>query len=247
MDYLNDFADERLINGCVYCVDGLEETRDHVPSRILLKPPYPTNLPVVAACRKCNAGFSLDEEYVAALLECVLAGSTDPLKIRHERVARGLERNSTLRARLESSKREENGRTIFSVEEDRIRNVICKLAKGHAAYELSTPYREAPDFIVWRTIPEMTKDEWEDFDAAHVGGVINEIGSRNMQRLLATQVLFESENGDHISMNLLVNDWIEVQNGRYRYQAIEEPEFVKIKIVIAEYLACEVTWNRDSY
>lgn len=247
MDYLNDFADERLANGCVYCFGGLEETRDHVPSRILLELPYPTNLPVVPACRECNAGFSLDEEYVATLLECVLAGSTDPSRIRHERVSRGLERNSALRARLESSKWEENGRTIFSVEENRIRNVICKLAKGHAAYELSTPYRATPDRIAWCPIPEMTKDEWEDFDAVHVGGVINEIGSRNMQRLLATQVLLESENGDPIFMNLLVNDWIEVQHARYRYQVIEEFEIVRIKIVIAEYLACEVIWNRDSY
>lgn len=247
MDYLNDFADERLIVGCVYCSSGLEETRDHVPSRILLEPPYPTNLPVVPACRDCNAGFSLDEEYFAALLECVLAGSTDPSKMQHERVARSLERNSALRARLESSRREENGRTVFAVEEGRIRNVICKLAKGHAAYELSTPYRAEPDLIAWRPIPEMTKDEWEDFDAAHVGGAINEIGSRNMQRLLATQVLLESESGDRIPMNLLVNDWIEVQDGRYRYQAIEEFEVVRIKIVIAEYLACEVIWNRDSY
>ncbi len=247
MDYLNNFADERLIIGCIYCSGGLEETRDHVPSRILLEPPYPANLPVVPACRDCNAGFSLDEEYFAALLECVLAGSTDPAKIRHERVARGLERNFALRERLESSKREENGRIVFAVEEGRIRNVICKLAKGHATYELSTPYRAEPDLISWCPISEMTKDEWEDFDAAHVGGAINEIGSRNMQRLLATQVLLESENGERIPMNLLVNDWIEVQAGRYRYQAIDELDVVRIKIVIAEYLACEVVWSRDSY
>jgi hypothetical protein len=247
MDHLNDLADERLLNGCVYCFGGLEETRDHVPSRILLDSPFPANLPVVPACRECNAGFSSDEEYVAALLECVLAGSTDPSKIRHERVTRSLERNPALRARLELSKREENGRIVFAVEEDRVRNVICKLAKGHAAYELSTPYRAAPDLIAWRAIPEMTKNEWEDFDAAYVGGVINEIGSRNMQRLLVTQIHFESENGEPLSKNLLVNDWIEVQNGRYRYQVIDELEIVRIKIVLAEYLACEVIWNRDNH
>ena len=246
MDYLNDLADDRLLNGCVYCFGGLEETRDHVPSRILLDSPFPTNLPVVPACHKCNAGFSLDEEYVAALLSCVLTGSTEPSKIQHERVARSLERNPALRARLESSKREENGRIIFAVEEDRVRNVICKLAKGHAAYELSTPYRAAPDQIACRPIPEMTNDEWDNFDAAHVDGVINEIGSRNSQRLLVTQFLLEAGKGEPLSMNLLVNDWVEVQNGRYRYQAIDGPEIVRIKMVLAEYLACEVIWNRDN-
>jgi len=33
--------------------------------------------PVVPACVKCNQGFAPDEEYVAALIECVLAGSAD--------------------------------------------------------------------------------------------------------------------------------------------------------------------------
>lgn len=247
MDHLNDLADDRLLNGCVYCFGGSEETRDHVPSRILLDSPFPTNLPVVPACHKCNAGFSLDEEYVSALLACVLAGSTDPSKIQHERVARSLKRNLALRARLESSKREVNGRIIFAVEEHRVRNVICKLAKGHAAYELSTPCREAPDLITYRPIPEMTNDEWDNFDAAHVGGAINEIGSRNSQRLLTIQFLLQSQKGEPLPMNLLVNDWVEVQNGRYRYQAIDELEVVRIKIVLAEYLACEVIWNRDNY
>src|SRR5438105_2056850 len=35
MDQLKSYADDRLINGCVYC-GGPEETRDHVPSRVFL-------------------------------------------------------------------------------------------------------------------------------------------------------------------------------------------------------------------
>jgi hypothetical protein len=64
MDQLRDHADNRLINGCIYC-GGPEETRDHVPSRVFLDSPPPENLPVVWACASCNQGFSLDEAYLA--------------------------------------------------------------------------------------------------------------------------------------------------------------------------------------
>jgi len=49
--------------------------------------------------------------------------------------------------------------------------------------------------------------------------------------------------GDSSTLNLLINDWVDVQEGRYRYLAIDDRGEVKIKIVIAEYLACEVTWT----
>ncbi len=34
-----------------------------------------------SACRKCNNDFSIDEEYLGCLLECVIAGSTAPEKL----------------------------------------------------------------------------------------------------------------------------------------------------------------------
>jgi hypothetical protein len=60
VDQLKDFADSRLIAGCVYC-GGLDETRDHVPSRVFLDSPFPENLPVVPACWECNNSFSRDD------------------------------------------------------------------------------------------------------------------------------------------------------------------------------------------
>ena len=55
---------------CCYC-GGYADTVDHVPSKVFLDESYPDNLPVVPCCRNCNEEFSLDEEYVAVLLECV--------------------------------------------------------------------------------------------------------------------------------------------------------------------------------
>jgi hypothetical protein len=51
--------------GCVYC-GRVTETRDHVPSRVLLDEPYPDNLPVVPSREACNtnrkSSTKLDEE-----------------------------------------------------------------------------------------------------------------------------------------------------------------------------------------
>lgn len=66
---------KRLDLICSYCGVNYPDTKDHVPSKILLDEPYPENLPVVPCCSKCNSSFSLDEEYVACLLECAIHGT----------------------------------------------------------------------------------------------------------------------------------------------------------------------------
>lgn len=77
MDPRHLFIDSRLAgDNCVYC-GSTADSRDHVPSKILLDDPLPRDLPVVKACSPCNSGFSLDEEYLACFVECVIAGSVN--------------------------------------------------------------------------------------------------------------------------------------------------------------------------
>ena len=42
-----------------YC-GAYPDTRDHVPSKVLLDEPYPPDLPVIGACQRCNTSYSLD-------------------------------------------------------------------------------------------------------------------------------------------------------------------------------------------
>jgi hypothetical protein len=70
-------ADERLGRACVYS-GGAPNTRDHVPSRVLLDDPLPDNLPVAHAGSKCKNAFAADEKYFACFLECVLTGAASP-------------------------------------------------------------------------------------------------------------------------------------------------------------------------
>ena len=243
MDQLRNFADDRLVTGCVYCGAG-NDTRDHVPSRILLEPPYPENLPNVQCCEACNHGFSKDEQYLVCLLEAVLAGSTEPDKIRRPSVARALRRSPALRARIEAAKRQVVDQVVFKVEERRIKNVMLKLARGHAAFELSQPCREEPDHFWCGPLAAMSEETRESFDSAHHQQLFGEVGSRGLQRMLVTEVFLRSESGQQSEARWLLNDWVDVQDGYYRYLAIDDVGGVVIRIVIAEYLACEVGWRR---
>jgi hypothetical protein len=242
VDQLKNFADERLIVGCIYC-GGPEDTREHVPSRVFLDVPLPENLPVVVACRACNNGFSLDEEYLACLVESVIAGSADPERIRRPSVANILRRTPALCARLEAAKTCEHGQTQFAIEPERVKNVVVKLARGHAAFELSQPCKDEPASVWWKPLALMDEEQRDEFESSHVVESYGEIGSRGMQRLLVAQFTLQSDSGETRMAGLVVNDWMDVQEGRYRYHAIDYGDAIRIKLVIGEYLACEVVWR----
>lgn len=242
MNQLNDFADNRLIRGCIYC-DGAADTRDHVPSKCLLDQPFPDNLPVVGCCYSCNQNFSKDEQYFVCLLESVFCSSTDPKRIGRSSVAKIMQESPSLRQRIENSKIKVDGQIAFVPERERINNVMMKLARGHAAYELSQPCRTKPDHFWCGPLSSLTDEEREVFDLAHYQQISGELGSRNMQRLLVMQITRLTEAGELQNVEMLINDWINVQDDRYRFLAIDDMSQILIRIVIAEYFACEVVWN----
>lgn len=242
MKQLNNFADNRLINGCIYC-GGISDTRDHVPSKCLLEQPFPDNLPVVGCCDSCNQNFSKDEQYFVCLIESVLCGSTNPEKIGRPSVARIMQNSPTLRQRIENSKTEVDGQIAFVPEIERINNVMLKLARGHAAFELSQPCRTKPDHFWCGPLSLLPKDCREAFDSVHFQQVSGEVGSRNMQRFFVTQITRLTENGEQQNIGMIINDWIDVQDGKYRFLAIDDMGQIVIRIVIAEYFACEVAWG----
>lgn len=244
MDQYRDLADYRLIRGCIYC-GARAGTRDHVPSRCLLDRPFPLNLPVVGCCESCNQSFSKDEEYFVCLIESVLCGSTDPTKFRRDSVSRIMKNSPALRLRIESARTEIDGNSVFMPEAKCVSNVLLKLARGHAAFELSQLCRDEPDHFWCGPIASLSSKIREDFDSAHVQQLFGEIGSRNYQRLQVAQVTLQSEAGELHQVAVLINDWINVQDDRYRYLAIDDVGELVIRIVVSEYLACEVVWRLE--
>jgi hypothetical protein len=230
MDPSQLFADSRLSGFCVYC-GGAPDTRDHVPSRILLDDPFPGNLPVVECCCTCNTGFSGHEEYFACFLSCVINGSTSPEKVERPKIARILRERPSLAARIQASLIPSPGNElVWNPEVESIRTILLKLARGHIAYELSLPRLEEPAFINFAPLQVMSSDAVASFLAPQSTPFWPEIGSRAFFRAC------KSNETD------LEDPWIVVQPGRYQY-LVSQAHGDFVRIVIGDYLACEVQWD----
>jgi hypothetical protein len=192
---------------------------------------------VSPSCLSCNQGFSLDEEYLACLIECILIGEVNPTKIGRQRVAAILAKNSRLSEMLKKSRVvKEHGIVEWRADTNRITAVLLKLARGHVAYELNEPRLEEPKFFAFKPLFLMTESERNAFEDDGPRDLASEplwpeVGSRAMQRIMV------------VGNMLLDEGWLVVQEGRYRFLPLYGTAGVGARIVIREYLACEVIWN----
>jgi len=224
------FNDKRLDYYCSYC--GKEpDTRDHIPSKILLDEPYPENLPVVPCCTQCNNDFSSDEEYFACLIECALHGTTDIQKLKRKKIKKVLSQKKSLQQRITNAMITIDGNTYFKIEESRVKNVILKYAKGHAKYENSESQWEAPVSFWIKPIIIMSQSEVDSFFGKREQTFFPEVGSRAMQGVIMT---------NEINAN---SYWINVQPNNYSYSVNHELAVLTVRIVIWEYMASEIIWQ----
>lgn len=234
MQQLEEYIDERLQGGCIPCTENHDtprESRDHVPTKALLNSPYPENLSTVTTCERCNAGYSLDEEYLSAFLSAVISGSTTPDPERFPVAARILQRSPRLRDRIDRSRRVqghlwEEPEVTWIPEMPRVEQVIVKNARGHVLYELGEQIAESPSCVWVAPLYQMPEAQRVEFalPSNRLAGW-PEFGSRAMQRL------FNGECGP--------GGWLTVQHGVYRFAVDDGP---RVRIVVREYLAAEVSW-----
>lgn len=229
MQQLPNYGDQRTLAFCAFC-GGETGTRDHCPSKVFLDEPYPENLPVVPACRACNSGFSANEEYLACLISCVLAGSTDPDLLLREKTSLILRKKPALRVMLEQAQFQTDDKTTFAPDQERVSSVLIKLAQGHALYELHELCARVPDEFNCAPLELLSAEQREYFENPEASSVWPEVGSRAMQRLLVE--------GPDVSPSA----WIEAQPGRYRFHA-SLGNGIEVRIVIHEYLACFAQWE----
>lgn len=230
MRQIKTFSDSRLDSQCAYC-GKYPENRDHVPSKILLDRPFPDNLPVVSSCIECNSGFSLDEAYFACLIECVICGTTEIDKLSREVIKKTLRCKSQLRERLEKALQNDNEEITFEIEIERVENVLLKLAFGHLKYENSETEFEKPKQVWFKPIHLMTENEKQYFFSISEKQNAPEVGSRAMQRM------YLNEKG------IPIENWNHVQDGIYSYLVSISLGVSIVRILIRNYLACEVKWG----
>lgn len=141
-----------------------------------------------------------------------------------------LETKPELAARILAARTEEASGAVFAPEAPRVKNVIVKLARGHAAFEFAATALGEPSHCAMIPLAALTEAQRNAFEEVPSSEIWPEVGSRGMSRLLITS-----------DGHLFAENWIEVQADRYRYAAAHD-EGVLVRIVIDEYLAAEVRW-----
>jgi len=228
----NKFSDVRLDQMCCYCGD-MPDTRDHVPSKVLLNDPFPENLPVVPCCNACNQDFSKDEEYFACVIECIINGSAEINDLKREKIQRILSKRPALQKKLANAKVVSNDGISFMVEERRIEKVLLKLAKGHAQFDASSPLLGQPTHLAYKPLQTMTEEENIKFFSEPVIEKYPEVGSR-----LFLQIV---ENQDSTPYSI----WQDVQDGVYSYLISSQMGRLSVRLIISNFLAAEIIWDED--
>lgn len=229
MRQIKIFSDKRHNDECAYC-GGVPDTRDHVPSKILLESSFPENIPVVPCCLECNRGFSLDEEYFACLIECIICGTIDIDNLKRDKIKRILSESKKLHEKIKNALFVEDNHPYFIIENERFINVILKLAYGHIKFELSQTKYEKPKSIWYKALNSLNIEEYNHYFELTELGISPEIGSRS------TQNIYISENNDIIDL------WNTVQENIYTYSVTQTAEYVKVRIIIWNYIVCEIIW-----
>lgn len=234
-----DFSRSHLLY-CIYC-GAPATTREHVPSKAFLKKPYPSDLPVLPACEKCNNGWSSDELYTSTYI-------TYMKSINERKDDTFLQITDTDRKEIKDAKKAVKAfmDTGDFAGDTRIKRVLSKLAIGHAVYELAEGYylsyeeREIESVnYTFRSI--IGEDNWLNLD--HIEPIENmlypEVGARLWQNLLVLDEI-SSDKSISVPINKVFIDWSYIQDGNYRYITIPEGDAIRVKMILLDFLFGEV-------
>ena len=216
---------------CV-CCGARPDTRDHCPSKVLLDEPYPGNLPVVEACAKCNGSISLDEQYFACFLECVMCGTENPQGLKREKIARILSELPPLATDIQSTLAiDAAGGKIWQADMARVKKVVLKLARCHLHYELGLHEHDEPSVFEVAPLEQWDPKSREFFERPEpeLHALWPELGSSAFMRAVGLE-------------RPGVDGWQIVQEGRCRYLTGQRHGNYA-HIAIGEYLACRVAWD----
>ena len=220
---------------CIYC-GAVADTREHVPSKVFLDDPLPNDVYAIApACVKCNTGYSLDELYVASLVNMVFCALNTGAPIR-EKIKSSFEHDRKFETTMYDSVSQTNGNICIEYSPERMERILTKLALGHFASKLDVVYdRNKHDLVCqFRFKSELTFDEMNAFEELPVVNKVSEVGADYIQDIL---VLVDIVTGEQTP----ISPWHEIQKNNYRFLAYVCDDFsYLIRIVIMEILYAEI-------
>ena len=145
---------------------------------------------MVDACLRCNNDASPDEQYVACLVDCVIAGSSAPSDKHRDKVRRTLEQKPALQSLIDAGRSSGARREIlWTPDPQRVKNIVLKLARGHVAYEYSETQTEEPEYVRYEPLPRMSEEQVRSFEQSPLLQAWPEIGSRAFMRAVPSQVV----------------------------------------------------------
>jgi hypothetical protein len=152
--------------------------------------------------------------------------------VKRPKVRASLLHSPSLAARIGAGRTEDATGTInWKPEDDRVHNVIVKLARGHVAHQYSEPQLDDPTQVAVMPLATMSDEQRASFETVPETHGWPEIGSRAFVNLIvADDVTYDLESG-----------WNILQQGRYRYMVAQPGETI-FRIVLSDYLAAEVVW-----
>lgn len=232
MIQINPQNDVRYDNICCYCQKPFTDnkTKDHIPSKVLLDEPYPTNLPIAFCCYDCNQSFSTDEEYFACIIEYLVAGTKNAEMIQREKIRNILNKKKHLKNKIEDNIVDNGGKLTINFPESLLEKVLKKIIFGHLSYELSNPYIHNPDYIELNTIDNFTELEFQEFISECTMDIAPEIGTRASLT--------------HIVINEKpISTWKIVQKNNYQYKLDVSENEITLKVIIRNKIYLLARWN----
>lgn len=235
---------------CIYCGQAAN-SREHVPSKVFLRKPYPNNLSIVPSCNKCNNGFSLDEIFVYMCIERLKQSYYGANYKLPDEASERMEKYKNISDEVDAAIkrcRVQNLTRPYAFTNCRIDNVLEKLALGHAVYELSIGYKSDSwsgkcSSLNYNFLPNLNKADLEEIDSCFIlnNQPLPEVGSRAYDHIYVVEATLE--NGEVISVCLL--DWIDVQDGSYRYTSYSLGQIIIVKLVISDFLYAVITFEEN--
>lgn len=225
---------------CIYCGNEAN-TREHAPSKVFLRKPFPDNLPVLPACKNCNNAFSDYELYSEVYLDSLkyLSGYSENLSIdNNERIFKS---TAFYDAQCDLKKYIDTGGIICN---EKLQKILIKLSICHAVYELCEGYSTDGKAIELKEISvnfrlNLNEKEIEKFlmpiDISNK--TFPELGSRIFENIRVVEpVLTPLKGGEDKKLQLVILFWTEIQEGEYEYIAWIEDNEITVKIAIHDFL-----------
>lgn len=205
---------------CCYCGERAN-TVDHVPSKVFLDEPYPENLPVVPCCGTCNERLSLDEEYIAVLLECVRWQTFDVERFKRDKVRKIVEHTpAILKTVRESVSPLLDGHFILNPEDARLNRVLTKLIAGHLRFEgLDQLFLHDGFKMHFYHDVHANSEFYQRFHSPIMSSLLPEVGSRALIAM--------------IEQGSAGGQWIDVQPKMYEYCVA--PDNSEVRIVLQDF------------